>query len=76
MVQRKPQDKPTLEQVLKLVNELTPGEQDQVVEELKLQWLHRAIRKGVDEADRGELIDADVAFAELEQRYQTSGEQT
>ncbi len=43
MAQQKPDEKATLDQVLALVSQLTPEEQDCVVEELKLQWLRRAI---------------------------------
>ncbi len=43
MAQRKPEEKATLEQVLKLADQLTPEEQDKLMDELKLQWLRRAI---------------------------------
>jgi predicted transcriptional regulator len=35
---------------------------------MKLQWLRKEIQKGIDQADRGELIDGDVVFAEMK-RY-------
>lgn len=37
----KKENKPTVNQVLKLVNQLSPEEQDQLVEEMKLEWLRR-----------------------------------
>ena len=56
-------------------DQLSPEDQEQLAEEMKLQWLRREIQKGIDQADRGELIDGDVVFAELKQRYQSKSEQ-
>lgn len=50
------------------MNQLTSDEQEELVEGMKLQWLRREMEKGVEQADRGELIDGDVVFAELKQR--------
>jgi hypothetical protein len=47
MAQRKPEDQTTIDQVLKLVKNLTPEAQEQLVEDMKLQWL----RKAMDEAE-------------------------
>lgn len=69
MAQPKPDERTTLDQVLKLVDQLSPEEQEQLIEGMKLRWLQQEVQKGIDQADRGELIDGDVVFAELKQRY-------
>ena len=62
------QEKPTVEQVMKLVDQLTPDEREQVLDQLKMDNLRRAIQIGIDQADRGEVIDGEVVLAELSQR--------
>jgi hypothetical protein len=59
----------TLDQVLRLVHELSPYEQERVSEELKLQWLRRERGKAEEELRRGEGIPAEEVFAELEAEY-------
>lgn len=75
MAQPKPEDRGPLDQILNLVDKLSFEQQEQLVEEVKLQWLRREVQKGIDQADRGELIDGDVVFAELKGRYQNMSEQ-
>jgi hypothetical protein len=75
MAQPKSDDKTIVSQILKLANQLTPGEQERLMDEMKLQWLRHEIQIGVDQADRGELIDGDEVFSELAKRYQTNGDQ-
>jgi predicted transcriptional regulator len=70
MAQPLPEERSTVDQVLKLVSQLTPESQEEIIEQIKLQWLRQEVQKGIDQADRGELLDADEAFAELEKRYQ------
>lgn len=53
---REPEENVRVQQVLKLVDELKPQERDEVLYQLKLQDLRREIRKGIDAADRGELV--------------------
>ena len=43
MAQRKPEEQNTFDQVLNLVEELTPEAQEQRLEEMKLQWLRREL---------------------------------
>lgn len=69
MAQGKPEDKNTFDQVLKLVENLTPEAQEQLVEEMKLQWLRRELGKAEEQLRRGEGIPAEEAFAQLEERY-------
>lgn len=56
MAQRKPEEKTTLEQVLKLADQLTPDEQEQLVEEMKLQWLRRALDEGEKDSAEGRVV--------------------
>jgi hypothetical protein len=56
MAQRKPEENAKIQQVLKLVHELTAQEQQQLLEQLKFENLRREIQIGIDQADRGELI--------------------
>ena len=72
MAQRQPEEKTILEQVLKLVTQLTPEEQEIVSEEFfKLQWLRRKLAEAEASLDRGEGISAEEAFAQLEERYKS-----
>ena len=48
---------------------------EQLVEDIKLQWLRREVQKGIEQADRGELINGDDVFAELKQRLQSKTDQ-
>jgi len=69
MALSKPDDASTLDQVLKLVGELTPEEQEQVVEEFKLQWLRRELAKADSSVAQGKLRSAEDVFATLEEKY-------
>jgi predicted transcriptional regulator len=64
MAQRKPEEQTTFDQVLKLVHQLTAKEQQQLLEQLKLEDLRREIRKGIEASERGEV----VSHEELNQR--------
>lgn len=75
MAQRKPDDKVTMDQILELADQLTPEDQEELIEEIKLRWLRREIQKGIGEADRGELVDGDEVFAELRRDLQRQSEQ-
>ena len=74
MAQKEP-EKTSVKEILKLVDQLSPEDREQLVEEMKLQWLRREIRRGIEQANRGELIDGDVVFAELKKRYQSKRDQ-
>jgi hypothetical protein len=71
MAQRKPEEQNTFDQVLKLVENLTPEAQEQLVEEMKLQWLRRELGEAEAQLRRGEGIPAEEAFALLEERYKS-----
>lgn len=65
-----PKEKPTVEQVLRLVEELTQEEREQVLDEMnKYQELRRKIQIGLAQAERGELIDGDEVFRLLWERH-------
>ena len=66
MAQPKPDEKSTLDQVLSLVSELTPEEQEHVVEELKLQWLRRAIGEAEKSVAEGRVHTLEEVEARLD----------
>ena len=71
MAQRKPEEKTTLDQVLKLVTQLTPEEQGILSEEFaKLQRLRHKCAEAEASLDRGEGIPAEEVFAEFEAEYE------
>jgi hypothetical protein len=74
MAQPKP-ERISIKEILKFVDQLSPEEHEQLVDEMKLQWLRREVQRGIDQADRGELIDGNIVLAELKQRYQGQSEQ-
>ncbi len=70
MAQPQPDERVTLDQVLKLVDKLSPEEQEQLWEQMKLQHLRRDLQKGVDSLRRGEGIPAEDVLRKLEARAQ------
>jgi predicted transcriptional regulator len=64
----KAQEKPTVEQVMKLVEQLTPGEREQILDQLKMDDLRRAIQVGIEQADQGKLVDREEVFRKLRER--------
>jgi RNA-binding protein YlmH len=56
MAQRKPEDQTTFDQVLKLVENLSPEAQEQLVDEMKLRWLRRAMDEADDSLEKGDTI--------------------
>jgi predicted transcriptional regulator len=63
--------KPTVDQVLKLVDQLSAEEREQLIQELRTEDFRREIQKGVDAADRGELAPAEEVLARLRSRAQS-----
>ena len=68
MAQPRPDDRKKLEQILQLMGELSPDGREELVEQMKLQWLRQEIQVGLDQADRGEVVDGEQLLAELRQR--------
>ena len=69
MAQRKPEENAKIQQVLKLVHELTAQEQQQLLEQLKLEDLHREIRKGIEASERGEVVSLEELNKRLDARH-------
>jgi len=69
MAKRNTGESVKVQQVLKLVHELTPEERDEVLYRLKLDDLRREIQKGIDSADRGELYSEDEVMAYLDEHH-------
>jgi hypothetical protein len=74
MAQSKPQ-RVSVEEVLKLVDQLSTEDQEQVFEEMKLHSLRRELQKGADELDRGEGVPGEQVIAELKARNKALREQ-
>ena len=64
MAQRKPDEQSNFDQVLKLVENLTPEQQDRLVEQIKLQWLRRALAEAEESVAQGRVLTEE----ELEKR--------
>lgn len=78
MAQRKPEEQATFDQVLRLVEDLAPDAQEELIEAMKLQWLRREVGKAEDELRRGEGIPGEQVLAELRERnkkFRAKGEQ-
>jgi hypothetical protein len=69
VAQRKPEEQSTIDQVLKLVENLTPEAQEQLVEDMKLQWLRKAMDEAEESIKQHGTIPAQEVFARLEERY-------
>ena len=65
MAQLKREEQTTFDEVLKLVANLSPEAQEQLIEQMKRQWLQRELQEGVDQLDRGEGIPGAQVFAEV-----------
>jgi predicted transcriptional regulator len=53
---------------MKLVEQLTPGEREQILDQLKMDDLRRAIQLGIEQADQGKLVDGEEVFRQLRER--------
>lgn len=63
--------KPTIDQVFKLVDQLSVEELEQLIQVLRAESFKRDIQKGIDAADRGELKDADAILSRLRNKAQS-----
>lgn len=71
MAMPNPEGKATFDQVLRLVHQLSPEEQEQLVQEtMKLQDLRRELMIGVEQLQRGEKVPGEQVFRELRERHQ------
>jgi len=70
-----PKKKTSLDQVLKLVDQLSPDEQQQLGETLhELAVLRKAVDAGIDQLDRGLGIPAEEAFQRLRERFENKAQ--
>ncbi len=67
MAQQKPEGA-SMDEILRLVELLSPEDQEQLVDDIKLQWLRRELAKAEASLERGEGIPGEVVLAELRQR--------
>ena len=56
MAQRKPEESAKVLQVLKLVDDLTAEERDELMYRLKLEDLRREIQVGLDASESGDVV--------------------
>jgi hypothetical protein len=66
MAQRKPDEQSNFDEVLKLVENLTPEQQDQLVEQIKLQWLQRALAEAEESVAQGRVLTEDALEKRLD----------
>lgn len=64
-----PQEKPTVNQLLKLVDQLTSEEREELLDQLKLQDLRREIRKGIEASERGEVVSLEELNRRLDKKH-------
>ena len=67
MAQRKPDERTTFDQVLSLVESLTPEAQESLVEEMKLQWLRQALAQAEKSVAEGKVYSEEEALARLDE---------
>ncbi len=65
--QRKPEEQATFDQVLKLVENMAPEAQEQLINEMKLQWLRRAADQVEESLAQGNVYSQE----ELDSRLDT-----
>ena len=58
----------TVRELLKLVDQLSPQEHEEFVEEMKLKGLCKDLQKGEDDLDQGRSLPARQVIAELKER--------
>lgn len=63
--------KPTIEQVLKLADQLSAEEREQLIQKLKAEDFRRDIQKGIEAAEHGELKPAAEVVGRLRKRAQS-----
>jgi hypothetical protein len=64
MAQEKP-ERMSFDDVLKLVDPLSPEEQDKLAEEMKLQWLRRELDKAEESLAKGDMLSEEEVLQRL-----------
>lgn len=71
MAQRKEEhEESNLETVLRLVNQLTPEEQEKVADELELQWQRRAVAQAEKSVAEGRVLTEEQLWQRIEGKRQ------
>jgi hypothetical protein len=70
MAQQKESEEEAIENVLRLVDQLSPDAREEVLHRLKVDDLRREIQKGLDSAQRGEVYSEEEALVQLEEHRQ------
>lgn len=55
-------------ELLRLVAELSPVEHEEFVEQMKLQWLRKELKKGEDDLENGRYLPAAQVISDLRER--------
>lgn len=66
MAQQKPEEQATFDQVLRLVENLTPEAQDKLVEQMKLQWLRLAADQAEESLAHGRVVSQEELDSRLD----------
>jgi hypothetical protein len=66
MAHRKLEEQATFDQVLKLVENLTAEAQEQLVEQMKLQWLRRAADQAEESLAHGRVVSQEELDSRLD----------
>lgn len=69
MAQSKP-ERVSVDEVLKLVDQLSPEEQEQLAEEMKLQWLRRAMGEAEESLASGKVVSEEEVLQRLDAKRQ------
>lgn len=69
MALRKPEERQTIDQVLKLVKGLSSQGREELLNQLKLEQLRRDIQEGIDASERGELFSEEEVMAEMKKHH-------
>ncbi len=67
MAQQRPE---RIDHILELVQELSAQEHEQLIEQMNLQWLRKALDEGEESSRLHETRPADEFLAELEATYE------
>lgn len=73
MAQQK-RDRKSIDEIMRLVDGLSVDEQEELIEEMKLHWLRRALDEGEESIRQYGTLPAEEVFAELRARYRRANE--
>jgi hypothetical protein len=70
VAERKNENEVAFEEALKRASQLSPSDQERLVNEMKTQWLRRAVREGDDSLLQHGSRPATDVLTDLKSRYQ------